>query len=163
IVRQNSDIPGGTVTGEFKEHTLRTLGRLTNPEDFNNLVITRINGAPVRVREVGWAEDGTKEARSLARLNGEPAVILLIKRQSDANTVAMIENIKAKLPEVAAQLPPDVGFEIIEDQSRYIYEALHEINRHLIVGSILACLVVFWFMRNWRSTLISSVAIPASV
>ncbi len=163
IVRQNSDIPGGTVTGELKEHTLRTLGRFTEPEEFNNLVIKRINGAPVRVREIGWAEDGAKEARTMGRLNGEPAVILLIKRQSDANTVAVIENIKAKLPEVAAQLPPDVGFEIIEDQSRYIYEALHEINRHLVLGSILACLVVFWFMRSWRSTIIAAVAIPASV
>ena len=75
----------------------------------------------------------------------------------------MTEAIKAKLPQVAAQLPPDVKFEVIEDQSRYIYEALHEIKTHLIVGSILASLVVFGFMRSWRATLIAAVAIPTSV
>src|SRR6266571_2323161 len=76
---------------------------------------------------------------------------------------AVLEAIKAKLPQVAAQLPPDVKFEVIEDQSRYIYEALQEINTHLIIGSILASLVVFGFMRSWRATLIAAVAIPTSV
>jgi hydrophobe/amphiphile efflux-1 (HAE1) family protein len=163
VARQNSDTPGGAVTGDLREHTLRTLGRLTEPRDFNDLVIANLNGRPVRIREVGWAEDGTKEQRTLARLNGKPAVTLMIKRQTDANTVAVIRAIKARLPEIAAQLPPDVAFEVIEDQSRYILEALHEINRHLIVGSILACLVVFAFMRSWRATIIAAVAIPASV
>src|SRR3989442_7282555 len=115
------------------------------------------------MRDIGWAEDGSKEKRSLARLNGRPSVTLEIKRQSDANAVAVIEAIKAKLPLVAAQLPPDVKFEVIEDQSRYIHEALHEIKMHLLVGSILASLVVFFFMRSWRATLIAAVAIPTSV
>ena len=163
VARQNTDTPGGAVTGNLKEHTLRTLGRLTEPRDFNDLVIANLNGRPVRIREVGWAEDGTKEQRTLARLNGKPAVTLIIKRQVDANTVAVIRGVKERLPEVAAQLPPDVSFEIIEDQSRYILEALHEINRHLILGSILACLVVLAFMRSWRATIIAAVAIPASV
>ena len=163
VARQNSDTPGGTVTGSLKEHNLRTLGRLTEARDFNDLVIANLNGRPVRIREVGWAEDGTKERRTLARLNGHPAVTLMIKRQTDANTVAVINTIKERLPEIAAQLPPDIAFEVIEDQSRYILEALHEINRHLVIGSILACLVVFAFMRSWRATIIAAVAIPASV
>jgi HAE1 family hydrophobic/amphiphilic exporter-1 len=163
IVRQNSDVPGGNVTSEREEQTLRTLGRVTDPREFNELVITRINGTPVRIQDLGHAEDGVEEARSIARLDGKPSVTLMVRRQSDANTVAVIEAIKAKLPDVAAQLPPDVQFEIIEDQSRYIYEALHEIQRHLIIGSILACLVVLAFMRSLRAMLIASIAIPASV
>jgi HAE1 family hydrophobic/amphiphilic exporter-1 len=163
IVRQNANVPGGNVISTLREQSLRTMGRLTDPREFNDLVITTRNGSPIRVRDIGWAEDGTKEQRSLARLNGRPSVILEIKRQSDANAVAVTEAIKAKLPTVAAQLPPDVKFEVIEDQSRYIYEALHEINTHLIVGSILASLVVFGFMRSWRATLIAAVAIPTSV
>lgn len=163
IIRQNADVPGGNVTGPLQEQTLRTLGRFTEPEQFNDLVIARLNGRPVRVRDVGWAEDGTKEQRSVARLNRHPAVTLMVRRQSDANTVAVVEAIKAKLPTIAAQLPPDVRFEVIEDQSRYIYEALHEINRHLVLGSVLACLVVFAFMRSWRATAIAAVAIPSSV
>src|SRR6185369_9067431 len=90
----------------------------------------------VRVRDLGWAEDGTKEQRSLARLNGVPTVTLEVRRQSGANTIEVIEGVKA---------------------------ALHEINLHLILGSILACLVVLFFMRSWRSTLIAGIAIPASV
>ncbi len=163
IVRQNANVPGGNVISALREQSLRTMGRLTAGRDFNDLVITTRNGSPIRIRDIGWAEDGTKEQRSLARLNGRPSVTLEIKRQSDANAVAVIEAIKAKLPLVAAQLPPDVRFEVIEDQSRYIYEALREINTHLIVGSILASLVVFGFMRSWRATLIAAVAIPTSV
>src|SRR5213593_1906798 len=163
IVRQNANVPGGNVISPLREQSLRTMGRLTAARDFNDLVITTRNGSPIRIRDIGWAEDGTKEQRSLARLNGRPSVTLEIKRQSDANAVAVIEAIKAKLPQVAAQLPPDVKFEVIEDQSRYIYEALHEINTHLIIGSILASLVVFGFMRSWRATLIAAVAIPTSV
>src|SRR5438093_845479 len=163
IVRQNANVPGGKVISPLREQSLRTMGRLTAAREFNDLVIRTRNGSPIRIRDIGWAEDGTKEQRSLARLNGRPSVTLEIKRQSDANAVAVTEAIKAKLPQVALQLPPDVKFEVIEDQSRYIHEALHEINTHLIVGSILASLVVFGFMRSWRATLIAAVAIPTSV
>ncbi|HEY7784403.1 MAG TPA: efflux RND transporter permease subunit, partial [Pyrinomonadaceae bacterium] len=108
-------------------------------------------------------EDGTKEQRSLSRLNSVPTVSLEIRRQSGANTIEVINGIKAELPRVKAQLPNDVSVEIIRDQSRYIESALHEIETHLILGSILASLVVFFFMRSWRSTLIAAVAIPCSV
>ena len=163
IVRQNANVPGGNVTGRKQEQTLRTLGRITNPRDFNDLVIATVKGAPIRIRDIGWAEDGTKEQRSMARLNGQTTVSLDIRRQSGANTVEVIEGLKRKLPAVMAQLPPDTKLEIIRDQSRYIYEALSEIKLHLILGSILASLVVLVFMRSWRSTLIAAVAIPASV
>ncbi len=163
IVRQNANIPGGNVIASVREHTLRTVGRLTQPGEFNDLVVATVNGSPVRIRDLGWAEDGTKEQRTVSRLNGRPSVTLIVKRQADANTVEVIEAIKKKLPGIQAQLPTDVRFEVIEDQSRYIYEALHEINVHLVLGSILASLVVFAFMRSWRSTFIAAVAIPCSV
>ncbi len=163
IVRQNADVPGGNVTAGPHEQTLRTMGRMTDPREFNDLVIATINGAPLRVRDIGWAEDGTKEQRSVARLNGTPTVTLEVRRQSGANTVEVIEAAKAKLHVIQSQLPGDVRLEVIRDQSRYIYEALHEITIHLIVGSLLACLVVLLFMRSWRSTIIAGVAIPASV
>jgi HAE1 family hydrophobic/amphiphilic exporter-1 len=163
IVRQNADVPGGNVTAGAHEQVLRTMGRIVDPKGFNDLVIATVNGAPVRVRDIGWAEDGTKEQRSVARLNGVPTVTLEIRRQSGANTVEVIEGVKAKLAQIAPQLPADVKLEVIRDQSRYIYNALHEINLHLILGSILASLVVLVFMRSWRSTLIAAVAIPASV
>jgi HAE1 family hydrophobic/amphiphilic exporter-1 len=179
--RQNADLPGGNVTTEKQELTLRTMGRYTQPSAFENLVIatrsTTTNqqpatsnnskpdaaGIPIRIRDIGRVEDGTKEQRSLARLNGVPTVTLDIRRQSGANTIAVINGIKAVLPNIQAQLPADIKLEVIRDQSRYIEAAMHEIKLHLVLGSILACIVVLIFMRSWRSTIIAGIAIPASV
>jgi len=163
MVRQNAEAPGGNVTSGAREQTLRTMGRFASSEEFNDLVVATINGQPVRVRDLGSSEDGTKEQRSIARLDGVPTVSLEILRQSGANTVEVINGAKAALARVQAQLPPDLKLEVIRDQSDYIYAALHEINLHLILGSIFASLVVFAFMRSWRSTVIAAVAIPTSV
>jgi HAE1 family hydrophobic/amphiphilic exporter-1 len=163
LTRQNADVPGGNVTTNKEEITLRTLGRYTDPRQFEDLVVANVNGAPVKLRDVGRVEDGTKEQRSLSRLNGVPTVTLDIRRQSGANTVEVINGIKGALPRVTSQLPQDVKLEVIRDQSRYIEAALHEIQKHLVLGSILASLVVLVFMRSWRSTLIAAVAIPCSV
>jgi HAE1 family hydrophobic/amphiphilic exporter-1 len=163
IVRQNADLPGGNVTEGPHEAALRTMGRVLDPKAFDDLVIATIGGVPVRVRDIGRAEDGTKEQRSIARLDGVPTVTLEVRRQSGANTIAVIEAAKTNLAKIAGQLPPGVRLEVIRDQSRYIYAALREINVHLLLGSILASLVVLAFMRSWRSTIIAAVAIPASV
>ena len=163
LQRQNADVPGGNVETGKRELVLRTLGRYTDPREMQELVVANINGAPVKIRDIGRVEDGTKEQRSIARLNGVPTVTLEIRRQSGANTVEVIHNVKAQLERVSAQLPSDIKLEIIRDQERYIGAALHEITRHLVLGSILASLVVLLFMRSWRSTLIAAIAIPCSV
>ncbi|HEX8339242.1 MAG TPA: efflux RND transporter permease subunit, partial [Pyrinomonadaceae bacterium] len=163
LSRQNADIPGGNVTTNREELTLRTMGRVTDPRAFNDLVIANLGGSPVRVSDVGRVEDSTKEQRSLARLNGVPTVTLSVQRQSGANTIEVIRGVKEAIERVEGQLPSDVKLEVIRDQSRYIEAALHEITVHLVLGSILASLVVLLFMRSWRSTLIAAVAIPASV
>jgi HAE1 family hydrophobic/amphiphilic exporter-1 len=163
LVRQNTDVPGGNVTDSNREMTLRTMGRFTEAKDFNELVVRTVNGQPVRVRDLGYAEDGTKEQRSVARLNGIPTVTLEVRRQSGSNTVEVIEAAKQALERIRPQLPGDLELDVIRDQSRYIYAALHEINIHLILGSIFASLVVLAFMRSWRTTVIAAVAIPASV
>jgi HAE1 family hydrophobic/amphiphilic exporter-1 len=163
LTRQNADVPGGNVNTGREELVLRTLGRYTDPRAFEDLVIASVNGSPIRLRDVGHVEDGTKEQRSLARLNGLPTVTLEIRRQSGANTIDVINGIKRELPRISGQLPNDVKMEVIRDQSRYIEAALHEIQKHLILGSILASLVVLLFMRSWRSTLIAAVAIPCSL
>ncbi len=163
VIRENTETPGGNLTGDDREQALRTMGRISDPRDFNDITVATINGAPIRIRDIGRAEDGTKEMRSSARLNNVPAVSVEIRRQSGANTIEVIEGIKARLDNIRAQLPPGVKLEVIRDQSEYIYAALHEINLHLVLGSILACLVVLAFMRSWRSTLIAGIAIPTSV
>ncbi len=163
ITQQNANVPGGNVTRGANERTLRTMGRFESADAFEELVIATVNGAPVRIRDVGRAEDGTFEQRTVSRLDGKPTVVLQLRRQSGANTVAVIEAAKENLKRVQANLPSDVRLELIQDQSRYIYAALHEINLHLVLGSVLACLVVLAFMRSWRSTLIAGIAIPTSV
>lgn len=163
IIRQNADVPGGNVTSGGTEQNLRTMGRMVATRDFNDLVVATIKGAPVRIRDIGYAEDGTKEARNSSRLNGKRTVTLEVRRQTGANTIDVIEGVKGNLGKITAQLPPDVHLQLLEDQSGFIYAALHEINIHLIVGSILASLVVLAFMRNWQATIIAAVSIPCSL
>ncbi|MET0284025.1 MAG: efflux RND transporter permease subunit, partial [Polyangiales bacterium] len=163
IMRQNANLPGGNVTSRERESSLRTMGRIEDPHDFDQLVVSTVNGAPIRLSQLGYTEDGSYEQRSLARRNGVPAVAIEIRRQSGANTVATIDAVKKSLDELRARLPHDVRVEVVRDQSQYIHAALHEIKLHLVLGSILASLVVLLFMRSWRSTVIAAVAIPTSV
>ena len=163
LVRQNSDTPGGNVTSGDREVVLRTMGRIYDPRRFDNLVIETRSGVGVRIADIGYAEDGTEEPRSAARLDGVPCVVLDIRRQSGENTVAVIDRIKEAIANLQQQLPADLRLEVIRDQSRYIHQALHEIELHLVIGSLLASLVVLVFLRTFRATMIAALAIPASV
>jgi HAE1 family hydrophobic/amphiphilic exporter-1 len=163
IARQNADVPGGNVTDEQRERTLRTLGRVVDPASFATLMIARRNGVPIELRDVATIEDGTAEPRSLSRLDGVTTVVLDVRRQAGSNTVAVIEGVLASLEKLRPSLPPDLRVEVVRDQSRYIRAALHEIEFHLVIGSALAALVVLWFLRSWRATLIAGIAIPVSV
>ena len=163
LAAQNANVPGGNVTGPDDERSLRTMGRIEDAAGFEQLVVATIDGVPIRVGDLGRVEDGTAEQRTLARLNGKPTVTLEVVRQSGASTIEVIDGVKAALEAVAPQLPADVRLEVIRDQSRYIKAALHEINTHLVLGSVLASLVVLVFMRSWRSTFIACVAIPVSL
>jgi HAE1 family hydrophobic/amphiphilic exporter-1 len=163
VARQNSNVPGGRVDEGHRELVLRTLGRFPDPRLFNDLVVATIGSTPVRIRDIGFAEDGHKEQRTAALYDGQPAVALEVRRQSGANTIEVVNNVKSRLERAGQLLPPGVRLEILQDQSRYINAAFHEVQLHLILGSILASLVVLLFMRDWRSTLIGAVAIPASI
>jgi HAE1 family hydrophobic/amphiphilic exporter-1 len=163
LVNQNTEVPGGRVDEGLRERSLRTLGRVPYSGEFADLVVDTVSGVPIRLKDLGEVEDGSKEVRSLARLDGVPTVILSVQRQSGENTVSVIQGVKERLERAKGLLPTDVRVSVIQDQSRYILAALHEIENHLISGSFLACLTVLLFMRSWRSTLIAAVAIPASI
>jgi HAE1 family hydrophobic/amphiphilic exporter-1 len=163
IVQQNAEVPGGRVDEGLRERALRTMGRVAESKDFSELVVDTVGGVPIRLKDLGTIEDSTKEVRSISRLNGIPNVTLSVQRQAGENTVEVIEAVKQRIDKARALLPSDIELTIIQDQSRYILAALHEIENHLVSGSILACLTVLLFMRSWRSTLIASVAIPASI
>ncbi|MBW3597889.1 MAG: efflux RND transporter permease subunit, partial [Planctomycetes bacterium] len=163
LMGQNAEIPGGRVDAGYRELSLRTLGRMPEAGDFSNLVVATVDGVPVRVRDLGEAIDGEKERRTAARFDGQPAVVLEVQRQSGENTVEVIEGVKDRLQRARELLPGDVQVQVLQDQSHYIRAALHEIQSHLVAGSILASIVVLLFMRSWRSTLIAAVAIPTSI
>jgi HAE1 family hydrophobic/amphiphilic exporter-1 len=163
ITAQNAAIPGGRVDEGYRELSLRPLGRLPEARDFQDLVVRTIDRTPIRISDLGQAIDFEKERRTLATLDGQPAGLLEVQRQSSANTVEVIDGVKRQLGEARALLPPNVKVEVLQDQSRYIRAALHEIQNHLIIGSISASIVVLFFMRSWRSTIIAAVAIPVSI
>jgi HAE1 family hydrophobic/amphiphilic exporter-1 len=163
IRKQNAEIPGGRLTWETREEGLRTLGRIEEAHAFNDIIVADFKGAPVRIRDLGYAQDGEEEARTLSRLDGENAVSLLIRKQSGTNTVEVVDRVVAKLEEIKKVLPQDLRFQIVRDQSRFIRRSMEEVEEHLILGGFLAALVVLFFIRNWRSALITAISIPASI
>lgn len=160
---QNMEVPGGRIDEATRELTVRTLGRIKNPSDFNNLVVASRDGYSVKVSDIGYVEDGAEEQRTEARLNGRPAVTLVVSKQSGQNTVAVADAVQARLKEIAPTLPPGVKTEIVGDQSIFIKTSLEAIESHLLEGSILAAIVVFVFLWSFRSTFIAAIAIPTSI
>lgn len=161
---QNVDIPGGRVDEGPRELTVRTAGRIREPKDFNDLVIkTAPNGYPIKVSDVATVVDGGEEQRSLSLLNGQTAVTLLVRKQSGTNTVSVADAVKERLNELKPSLPPSVTTQVTRDQSVFIKASLNRINEHLVLGGLFASLVVFLFLWNIRSTIISALAIPTSI
>jgi hydrophobic/amphiphilic exporter-1 (mainly G- bacteria), HAE1 family len=160
---QNLEMPGGRVNEGAKTINLRTMSRVAKVEEFSNIVITSRNGYAVKVGDVAKVEDSGADPSSISSLNGGPAVTLAIRKQSGSNTVAVIRAIKERMNEVIPTLPKDLRFQIVRDQSEFIENSLHAIEEHLIIGGLLAALVVFIFLWNFRSTLIAAFAIPSSI
>jgi hydrophobic/amphiphilic exporter-1 (mainly G- bacteria), HAE1 family len=161
---QNLELPGGRVDEGARELTVRTMGRITDPADFNNVAVSLRGGYPVKISDLGYVEDGTEELRTSARLNGRPAVTLIVSKQSGQNTVAVADAVKERLEELRPELEKKgVRTEIVGDQSIFIRAAVDSIKTHLIEGGILAAVVVFLFLWNFRSTVIAAIAIPTSI
>ncbi len=163
VRQQNQELPGGRVEQGARELTVRTLGRITDPRDFGDLVVATRGSYPVKIRDIGSARDTSVEQRTASLLNGKPAVTLIVAKQSGTNTVAVGDAVKERLREIQPTLPPDVRVEIIGDQTIFINAAVESIQAHLIEGGLLAALVVFIFLWNFRTTLIAAVAIPTSI
>jgi HAE1 family hydrophobic/amphiphilic exporter-1 len=163
IAAQNVETPGGRVDQGPKELSLRTLGRVETPRDFNRLVVATSGTAPVRISDIATVEDGAAEARSLARLDGVAAVVLEIRKQSGTNTLDVIHAVKERIAELQQALPADFKVSYTRDQSLFIEESFKAVQEHLILGGVCASLIVLFFIRNWRSTLIAAVAIPTSI
>ncbi|HEV2762510.1 MAG TPA: efflux RND transporter permease subunit [Pyrinomonadaceae bacterium] len=160
---QNLELPGGRLDEGARTVTLRTLSRVQEVGQFNDIIVTTKNGYAVRIRDVGRVEDSGVDPSSAASLDGTPSVSLAIRKQSGANTVAVIQAVKQRMAEIQPLLPPDIKIAVTRDQQEFIETSLHAIEEHLIVGGLLAALIVFLFLWNFRSTIIAALAIPTSI
>ena len=163
LVRQNLELPGGRVDQGSRELVLRTMGRVASATEFLNLIVANQDGYPVRIRDIGRVEDSFEEPRSLARLDGRNAVSLIIQKQSGSNTVAVVERVRQRFEKLRELLPSDIETFIVKDQSRYIVRSIEEMNFHLVVAAILVAVTILFFIQDWRTTVIASLAIPASI
>ena len=163
LTRQNLEVPGGRMDQGSRELVLRTLGRLRTQKEFNNLIVAHRNGYPIRLSDLGRAEDAFEEPRSQARLDGDSAVSLVIQKQSGVNTVKVVEDVKARLEVLKTALPADITTEVIRDQSRFIKKSIEEVKFHLLLAAVLVSATILLFIRDWRTTLIATLAIPTSI
>jgi hydrophobic/amphiphilic exporter-1 (mainly G- bacteria), HAE1 family len=163
VQKQNIEVPGGTFVAGPSQIALRTMGRIGNVSDFNKIILSYRNGSLVTFGDIGRVVDTVQEPTSLARLNGRNAISLQIRKQSGTNTVRVVDDVLARIEQVKPNLPPDIQMQVIRDQSRFIRKSIEEIRLHLILGAILASVVVFFFIRNIRTTVIAALAIPTSI
>jgi HAE1 family hydrophobic/amphiphilic exporter-1 len=160
---QNAEFPSGRLDEGATETSVRTLGKIKKPEEFANVVVATRGNYQVRVKDLGYVEDGAEEVRTEARLNGQPAVTLIVSKQSGQNTVAVAHAVKERLNEIQPTLPQNYQMRVVADNSIFIENSLHAIEEHLIVGGILASIVVFLFLWSFRTTIIAALAIPTSI
>ncbi|MGC4053496.1 MAG: efflux RND transporter permease subunit [Paludibaculum sp.] len=133
---------------------------MERPVDFERIVVGNLNGAPIRVSDIAQVVDGFEEPRSLARLNGESAVVLAVRKQSGTNSLDVIAAVKARVEQLKKALPPDFRITYARDQSGFIEAAFEAVQEHLVLGGVFAGVIVMLFIRNWRSTFIAAIAIP---
>lgn len=160
---ENVETPGGRIVRGSSEMGVRTMGRLDHVDEFSAIIVKNVAGAPIRVRDVGHTEDSFADRRSFAMYQGQPAVILEIRRQIGTNTVKVVDAVTERLKDVNKALPPGTEISMVKEQATYIRKSVEALEEHLVLGSFLAGLIVFLFIRDWRTVLISFVAIPTSI
>ncbi len=163
VQRQNVELPSGRIEGESTELTVRTMSRLTTPEEFNNLIIREVQGRVVKLRDIGSAELGPENLRSIMKRDAIPMVGIVLIPRSGANYVSIVDEFYRRLEEIKRDLPPDITFGIGFDSSRYIRRSIAEVAETVGIAFILVFLVIYVFLRDLRTTIIPMIAVPVSL
>jgi HAE1 family hydrophobic/amphiphilic exporter-1 len=164
VNEQNLNIPGGKVKEAGVELTVRTLGKYRNVEDIKAIVIANQNGRLIHLGEVADVVDTWQEARTYSRTNGTPSVGVLVRKQSGTNTVAVSDRVEAAMASLLANdLPPDFNMATVRDQAFYIKENVNDVWNAILVGGALALLITYFFLRDFRATVVGGMAIPTSI
>jgi len=163
IAAANGNTPVGTLDGPRQQLTLRANDQLQDAQEFGGLVIGGRPNAPIRVRDVARVQDGVEDNRRAAWMNGARGLTLAVQRQPDANTVDVVDAVRAALPGLAAALPPGAELSVMLDRSVSIRDAVHDVQHHLLIAIGLVVLVIFLFLRKISATIIPGIAVPISL
>ncbi len=161
--RENVELPAGRVEGQNTELTVRTLGRLTSEEDFNNLIIKEQGDNVVRVSDIGYAKLGPENERTILRRDGIPGCALAIVAQPGANNIDIANRLYQKLDQIQRDLPKDVSYQMSFDSTKYIRASISEVEETIIIAFCLVLSIIFLFLRDWRTTVIPVATIPISL
>ncbi len=163
IAQANTNTPVGLLEGERQQFTLRANDQPQTAEAFANLIVAGRPQAPVRLGEIADVVDSVQNLRRAAWRNGERSLVLGVQRQPDANTVQVVDGVRASLPALRAALPPGAKLEVLLDRSVSIRDAVHDVQHHLVIAIGLVMLVCFLFLRRLSATLVPTVAVPISL
>ncbi len=164
VFRNNSvELPSGRLENYEREISVRTLGKLSRPEEIADLTVAFRNGGPVRLREIAAVELGVEDERTVARYNRRPAVGLGIVKQSEANALEVAEQVKAEVARIRPGIPADIQVEVAYDSSVFVRKSIAEVQETILIAFVLVLLIMLAFLRNLRSTLIPMVAVPVSL
>ena len=163
VAAANSNTPVGQIDGPQRAFTLQATGPLPRAADYRPIIIAYRNGAPVRLEDVAEVSDSVENERVASWYNGQRAVILAVQRQPDANTVAVVDSIRARLPQFRAQVPAAVDINVLNDRSVSIRDSVDDVQFTLVLAMALVVMVIFLFLRNVTATIIPALALPVSV
>ncbi|MEZ5332333.1 MAG: efflux RND transporter permease subunit [Thermoanaerobaculia bacterium] len=163
IHEENVELPAGRIEGQEVELTVRTMSRMTTPEEFENLILKEDSGGVVRLRDVGRAELGPQNQRTILRRAGVPMVAVAVRPQPGSNYVEIADEVHRRVDILERNLPPDIDLSYGYDTSKYIRQSILEVQQTVFTALVLVALVIFAFLRDWRTTLIPILVIPVSL
>jgi HAE1 family hydrophobic/amphiphilic exporter-1 len=163
VARANSSTPVGTLAGAQQNITLQASGQLERAAEYRSVVVAWRNGAPIYLNEIARVIDSVENDKIASWFNGKRSIVLGVQRQPDANTVAVVDAIRERLPALRAQIPPSIQLETLMDRSIGIRQAVADVQKHLVIAFCLVVLVIFLFLRKASATVIPSLAIPISI
>jgi HAE1 family hydrophobic/amphiphilic exporter-1 len=159
---ENENTPLGEVNQGDRTYLLRSQSQFQSLDEIRNLVLMTRNGVPIYVRDVAEVKDTTEDVRSLLRVNGRPGVRLSVQKQSGTNTVQIADGVRAEIDRINLEMP-NIRLNVLDDSSIYINRSIHSVQEHALIGAGLVTLIIFCFLRSFRSTLIVCTSIPISV
>jgi HAE1 family hydrophobic/amphiphilic exporter-1 len=163
LMTSNMNVSSGHVSAGHQEYLVRTMGEFKDINTITNTIITTVNGSPIRIGDVGRVEDTQKEQRNYVRMNGRDGVVFMITKQSGSNTLKTVNEVKTLLAQLKPSMPPDVQYVPIFDQGEMVERVTGNATESAIMGTILAIVILWFFMRNWRPTFVIALAIPISI